>query len=64
MVTISSILAGRRRELDPDVEQPVPVRFDVDGRLDARVHSADVVIPLEMEDERTTITVKTGGVIR
>jgi type II secretory pathway pseudopilin PulG len=55
-------------ELDPDIDiklqSPVTVRFDVDGRLDPRVHSEDVVIPMEMEDERTTITVKTGGMIR
>ena len=67
-VLYQTMIFEEDEQLDPDIDfqiqPPVTVRFDVDGRLDPRVHSGHVVIPMTMEDERVIITVKAGGVIR
>jgi prepilin-type N-terminal cleavage/methylation domain-containing protein len=55
-------------ELDGSVEIPIQgpvlVRFDADGRLDPRIHDAEVVIPIEVEGERREVHIDLSGVVR
>ena len=55
-------------ELDGAVEIPLQapllVRFDADGRLDPRIHDAEVVIPIEVEGERREVHIDLSGVVR
>jgi type II secretory pathway pseudopilin PulG len=46
------------------LNQPVVVRFDVDGSLDPRVHQTGVTLPLRLEDEEREVRIDLAGLVR
>jgi prepilin-type N-terminal cleavage/methylation domain-containing protein len=47
-----------------DMENPIEVRFDSEGRLDPRLHTAPLSIPVRLEDERRELKLDLSGVVR
>lgn len=47
-----------------ELQSPLLVRYERDGRLDPRIHEGRVTIPLSQEDDVRVLTIDQSGVIR